>query len=146
MKQLFKYFSMIMMVAVMTVTFSSCKDDKDGKELESTNLVGRWECMQQDDDGTSFKMVLTFNSDATGTIEEALSTKATYAYSMKFTWSTTTNANGDDILRVSYVDGDKTTELFMGSSSTVLWTRKYVLTGKILNVYDGDGVWVFNKK
>ncbi len=142
MKQFFKRFSMVMMVAVMTVSFSSCKDENGP---DSTSIEGRWECVQEDkDDGTLFKMVLTLNSDATGTIDEELS-RASYAYSMEFTWSTTTNADGDDILRVSYVDGDKETELFPGSSSTVLWSRKYVLTGNILNIYQGEGVWVFKR-
>lgn len=144
MKQLFKYFSMAMLVAVMVVSFSSCSDDKNDDVLKSTSIVGRWECTQSDDENL-FKMVLTFNSDATGIIDEAWSTRASSAYSMQFTWSTTTNANGDNILRVSYVKGDKLTELFPGSSSTVLWSRQYVLTGDILNIYQGDGVWVFKR-
>jgi len=144
MKQLFKYFSMVVMVAVMTVSFSSCDDDKNDDVLKSTSIVGRWECAQADDE-SSFKMILTFNSDATGIIEETWSSKASSAYSMRFTWSTTTNADGDNILKVSYVDGDKQTELFPGSSSTVLWSRQYVLTGDILNIYQGDGVWVFKR-
>lgn len=65
---------------------------------------------------------------------------------MDFYWSITSDANGNDIMRVSYVSGDKNTELFYGDINTALWTRQYVVTGNILNVYTDGGVWVFHKK
>lgn len=133
---------MALLTVVMVASFSSCSDDDD--QLKTSSIVGKWVCSVEDDD-ESFSMVLTLNSDATGTIEELFTTRASYSYNMKFSWSTATDSNGDTTLKVSYISGDKVTELFPGSSSTALWSRQYVLTGDILNIYQGDGVWVFNR-
>lgn len=141
------------LVAVMC---TSCGDGEASEPVpnpgEVDELVGTWYLeTTESDDGTtaSLSMKLTFNEDKTGSIVETLTytTRATESqrYSMNFGWSTTSNSNGEDILRVSYVSGDKNTWLFMGSSSTVLWTRQYVVTGDILNVYLTDGVLVFHR-
>ncbi len=126
---------------------SSCKD-----EPEEDNIVGKWEYSESEiDDNYSYaaKMILTFKKDKTGSIVESYQeeeTRASSEYRMNFSYSTTTDFNGNSILKISYVSGDKDTELFPGSSNTALWSRQYVLTGKILNIYDDDGVWVFHKK
>lgn len=150
---------MLLLCALVAPALTSCGDDKDSKDpnepdapdLES--IVGIWEYWDyysDEDNDTEFKMVLTFNNDHTGSISESwvfrsrASTNRTY--NMKFSWTTTSDSYGNDIMRISYVSGDKDTELFNGGQNTVLWSRQYVLTGTILNVYQGDGVWVFNRK
>lgn len=59
-------------------------------------------------------------------------------YSMKFNWSTSTNADGEDILKVSYVSRDKQVWSFPG-------TFRYIITDKILKI-SGNGSLDFNKK
>lgn len=145
-------FIVVMFLAVLqSVSFTSCSNDDD--EPKSVSIVGKWESLEEysdDEESMSIKMTLTFNNDRTGFIEEnwKYESKASSVenYRMDFSWATTTDSNGNDILKISYVSGDKVTELFPGSSSAVLWTRQYVLTGNILNIYGGDGVWVFNRK
>lgn len=144
-----------LLLAFFTITFamgtSSCSKDDDD---ESSSLVGKWEYNEvytDDDETASLNMILTFKSDNTGSIVETWGyesrANSTEVYSMNFSWATSTDSSGNDILKVSYVSGDHDTEVFYGSSSTVLWTRQYVLTGKILNIYSSSSnVWVFNKK
>ena len=151
MKKSIKVLSFLLMFFTMGICFSSCSSDDD--DPKGGSLVGKWtylETYTDEDAASSVEMILTFNSNNTGSIVERwlYQTKASSneTYSMEFSWSTTTDSSGNEILRISYVSGDKETELFPGYSSTVLWTRQYVLTGKILNIYGGDGVWVFNKK
>lgn len=133
---------MAMFVTVVGMSASSCS--KDDEEVKSPSIVGSWECVEEYG-GESFKMILTFNSNSTGRIEEIYTTKAAYSYVMDFSWGTTSDASGNSILNISYISGDQDTELFPGSGSTALWTRQYVLTGDILNIYGGDGVWVFKR-
>ncbi|MBO4995551.1 MAG: hypothetical protein J6C78_06245 [Muribaculaceae bacterium] len=150
-----KLLSMLLALMFIPVVFSSCGgDDDDDEPISSNGLVGYWtlEEVYDSDDGdirTSVKMTLKFNKDNSGEIVEELTSESRASthktYTMKFSWSTTSDSNGNDILRVSYISGDKTTMLFPGSSNTVLWTRRYVRTGNILNVYCNDGVLVFNK-
>ncbi len=151
MKKSIKFFSFLLMFFTMGICLSSCGSDDD--EPTGGNLVGKWvytETYSEDEGAGTIEMILTFNSNNTGSIVERwqYQSKASSneTYSMEFSWSTTTDTNGNDILRISYVSGDRETELFPGYSNTVLWTRQYVLTGKILNIYGGSGVWVFNKK
>ncbi len=148
----FKFLTFVAILAAVMCT--SCGDDEAPEPApgEVDELVGTWYLeTTASDDGTtaSLSMKLTFNEDKTGSIVETwtYTTRATESqrYSMNFGWSTTSNSNGEDILRVSYVSGDKNTELFIGSSSTVLWTRQYVVTGDILNMYVGGGVLVFHR-
>lgn len=153
-----KFFSLarfagILVVLLTTFIASSCSKDDNDNPSNSGALVGTWvtETTGSSDGGfVSMKITIKFNKDNTGSIVEEWSSQTRASshesYSMNFSWSTTSNANGDDIMRISYVSGDQNTELFPGSGSTALWTRKYVVTGKILNIYDGDGVWVLNKK
>lgn len=142
----------VMLTALMT---TSCGNDDDDDIMDSGNITGTWVLEEIDNDPdddytSSIKITLKFNKNATGSIVEEWTTtsKATNheVYTMNFSWSTTADADGNDILRISYVSGDKNTELFPGGSGTVLWKRQYVVTGKILNIYDGDGVWVLNKR
>ncbi len=144
--------TLLLMAILSGVVSTSCSSD-DNDEPKAQSIVGKWELYEsyeEDDETGSIQMVLTFNSDYTGSIDETwrYQSRASQVenYHMDFNWSTTTNSNGSDILKISYVSGDKETELFPGYSTTVLWTREYVLTGKILNIYGGDGVWVFNRK
>lgn len=160
MKKFSKYATLLVAVLFVAFGFASCSDDDDngggngnGNGASSTSIVGTWRNsdVAEDEDGmVSLDMVLTFNNDNTGRIVEtwAYSSRATTneTYTMDFQWTTTSDANGNDILKVSYVSGDRNTEVFAGGSNTVLWTRQYVLTGNILNVYGGDGVWVFNRQ
>lgn len=146
------HFAGFIIIALITLMFTSCGDDEDSLK-DSDSLVGTWvleETYEDEDESASIKMTLKFNKDNTGSIVEdwVSQTKSSTheTYSMNFSWSTTSDSNGNDILRVSYVSGDKNTELFPGVSSTVLWTRQFVQTGKILNIYSNDGVWVLNKK
>ncbi len=147
-----KLFSVMLIMLMTGISFSSCSKD-DGDEPKTVNIVGKWEYMEtyEDENVTeSIKMVLTFNNDRTGSIEEnwVYESRASSVenYKMNFSWATSTDSNGNEILKISYVSGDKVTELFPGESTTVLWTRQFVLTGNILNIYGGDGVWVFNRK
>lgn len=149
------HYAGILLIALTTMVFASCSDKSDPvdePQAPSHPLVGTWtaqETVTQDGMSLTLKMTLTFQEDNMGTIVEEwiASTRATTheTYAMTFSWSTTSDASGNDILRVSYVSGDKNTELFSGSANTALWTRQYVLTGRILNIYEGGGVWVFNK-
>lgn len=143
-----KLLAILIVGLIASVYTSSCsKDDDEIKE----SLVGRWEMNETEtyEDGTeSLQMILIFNSNHTGSIEEkwTVESRSSYTNRMTFNWSTSTDSNGNDILKVSYVSGDKETVIFDGSSSTALWTRQYVLTGNILNIYQGSGVWVLNRK
>jgi len=148
-------FTGILVIMLTTLMATSCGGDDDKDEpSNSASITGTWtfeETLTDEDGSTSLMMTLIFNKDNTGSIVEVWNTESrasgSNTYSMEFSWSSTTNSNGDNILSVSYVSGDKNTELFPGSSSTALWKRQYVVTGKILNIYDGDnGVWVFNKR
>lgn len=142
------------MVVVVMATFLcvSCKDEpNDGSNAKS--FVGTWVCQESDEDEDeweSVSMTLTFKNDNTGKIVENWSwgsrASGNDTYSMTFNWSCTSDSNGNNILQVSYVSGDKNTELFYGYENTVLWKRQYVLTGKTLNIYEGNDVWVFKKK
>lgn len=153
MKKFTKYAALLVAVLFVTFGFTSCgDDDDDGGGAASTSIVGTWRYTEAeaDDDGIeSMDMVLTFNSDHSGRIVEnwTSSTRAaaSVSYTMDFQWTTATDSNGNDILKVSYVSGDRNTELFLGGPNTVLWTRQYVLTGNILNIYGGDGVWVLRR-
>lgn len=152
-----------LLVVILTAFFTtSCGgDDKDdepdnpnpGTELGS--IIGTWVYEEssydpEDKETASMVMTLKFNSDYTGSVVEDWTysrASSHYSYSMNFSWSTTSDSNGNDILRVSYVSGDQgMMDLFPGSDNTVLWTRQYVLTGNILNIYGGNGVWVFNRR
>ena len=155
MKKYLKYAMLVMTLLFMTVTLPSCGGDDDEPTPAPTSILGTWECSEEyedEDEVASIKMELKFNKDNTGSITETWSastkTKAssTETYSMKFSWATTMNSDGNEILKISYISGDKNTELFPGTSSTVLWQRQYILTGNILNVFGGDGVWVFKRK
>lgn len=148
MKKTFGILCMALVAVLTCVGFTSCSDDDDNK-----SIVGTWECYDEyvsADEQESIKMTLTFKKDNTGSIVEEWNSvsRATSqeVYTMNFSWSTTTDASGNDILRVSYQSGDKNTELFMGTANTALWTKQFVLTGKTLNIYGSEGVWVFNKK
>lgn len=150
-KKIYKLFGIMALILMSGFMFSSCSDDDD--EPSNDSIVGTWsyvETIEGDYYLTNVYMTLTFNSDKTGSIEENWITdsraSSNNTYKMDFSWSTTSDSNGNDILRISYISGDKDTELFNGGESTVLWNRQYVLTGKILNIYSGNGVWVFNKK
>ncbi|MCM1163149.1 MAG: hypothetical protein NC339_02710 [Muribaculaceae bacterium] len=157
MEKFTKSLFLVLLALCFSVSLTSCGgDDDDPKPDEpvGNTIIGQWglSVTQTDTDGSiySLRMDLTFNKDYTGSIVETWTSQSRAAtsntYAMNFNWSTTSDANGNDILKVSYVSGDHNTELFYGTSSTALWTRQYVLTGTILNIYGGDGVWVFNKK
>lgn len=154
-----RYAGMLFLALFALVVTSCGGDDNDDPEPvpdapQTTNgLVGTWSLTETASDETgsgSLTMTLTFNADNTGSIVEDwyITSRASSreTYSMSFSWSVTSDSNGNDILRISYVSGDKNTEIFPGSSTTVLWTRQYVLTGNILNIYGGSGVWVFNRR
>lgn len=145
----------VMTLLVMTVTLPSCGGDDDEPTPAPTSILGTWECLEEyenEEEVASVKMELKFNKDNTGSIAETWTsytkTRSSYTevYTMQFSWATTTSSDGNEILKISYISGDKNTELFYGSSSTVLWQRQYILTGNILNVFGGDGVWVFKRK
>lgn len=143
-----KFLAILIVGLIASVCTSSCSKDDD--EIKDS-LVGKWEFKVTEtyEDGTeSLQMILIFNSNHTGSIEENWSddARSSSTYKMNFQWATSKDSNGNDILKVSYVSGDKNTELFYGTSATALWTRQYVLTGNILNIHSGDGVWVFNRK
>lgn len=144
-------FALVAMLATFMVT--SCSKDDENDTSGSGALIGTWvleDYSEEYDYSQTVKMTLTFRSNNTGSIVEdwITNTRATEInkYAMDFYWSITSDANGNDIMRVSYVSGDKNTELFYGDSNTALWTSQYVVTGNILNVYTDGGVWVFHKK
>lgn len=152
MVQFHKLLALMILVFMTGIMATSCSSDND--DPQDVSIVGKWafsESFDYDEDETeSVTMLLTFNSDRTGSIEEywVIESRATSSenYRMDFSWTTSSDANGNEILKVSYLSGDKNTELFPGGSSTVLWTRQFVLTGNILNIHGGDGVWVFKRK
>lgn len=155
MSKFFKFFAVALLVVVTGFAFTSCSDDDDDKNTNGTgSLVGTWSMTQTIENSSSINtisMVLVFKGDHTGSIKQTLTSQSRAASSleMNFNWSTVSDSNGNQILQVSYVNGDKNTELFYDDSkeqSIVLWRNQYVLTGKILNIYEGGGVWVFNKK
>lgn len=154
MKKFCKYATLLAAVLFIAVGFTSCGDDDDDNSTSNnSSIVGLWQMSEtygDDYETKSVTMDLTFNSNHTGRIVENWTSESRASskevYTMDFEWATTTDSSGNDIIKVSYVSGDKVTELFPGGSSTVLWSRQYVLTGKTLNIYGGDGVWVFKKK
>lgn len=147
-----KFLALAFVVMLTTFMTASCSKEEDDPSASGT-LKGTW-VLEETSAGSgyaiSLKMTLTFRGDNTGSIVEnwVTETRASNSetYEMNFSWSTTSDSNGNDILRVSYVSGDQNTELFTGSGSTALWNRQYVVTGNILNVYGDDGVWVFHRK
>lgn len=152
MSKFFKFFAAALLVVVAGFAFTSCHPDPKPTPNNSS-LVGTWtltETEEDEDEIDTVEMTLIFKNDQTGSIKENWRSESRsvslYTYEMKFSWSTVSDSDGNQILQVSYISGDKNTEIFMGSSNTALWKRQYVLTGKILNIYGGDGVWVFNKK
>lgn len=149
--KIYKFLTIMVITIMSGLTVTSCSSDDD--EPKAVSIVGKWqhqETYSDEDESGSISMTLTFNSDRTGSIIEdwTYESRASshQSYKMDFSWATSTDSNGNEILKISYVSGDKVTELFPGGSSTVLWTRQFVLTGNILNIYDSDGVWVFNRK
>lgn len=152
MEKIHKIITLLLLSIVTGLTFSSCSKADEPKEV---TIVGEWNLSEKEtnSDGTvtsELKMNLIFKSDRTGSIQEQWTVNSravsNETYVMNFSWSTATDSNGNDIMKISYMSGDKDTELFEGGENTVLWTRQYVLTGDILNVYGGDGVWVFRRK
>lgn len=163
MKQTLKLFGLLLIMA-FSFTASSCSDDKNDEPSASASLVGTWtyekpESSKDDDEG--FKMILKFNKDNTGTYTEewvSNETRASSSQTMNFGWSISTDSKGNDILRISYVSGDRDTMLFpqdpkRPNSNIVLWSYPCVLTGKVLNVtanspvdFDDFLLWVFNRK
>lgn len=152
--KIFKLTNFVGILAVIMFNFLATSCGKDDPSSPGA-LHGTWilEATDEDDDYIeTLKMTLKFNKNNTGSIVEDWhgETRASEheTYSMDFSWSTTSDSNGNDILRVSYVSGDKDMDLFPDySGNTALWTCRYVITGKILNIYTSDGdVWVFNKK
>lgn len=149
---LLRTFSIFLLCALLAPALTSCDDNEPETDLES--IVDTWEFSESasdDDSSTEIKMVLTFNSDHTGVISETWVTQSrassSATYTMNFSWSTTSDSNGNNILKISYVSGDKNILIFGGGSNTVLWSRQYILTGTILNIHSGDsGVWVFHRK
>lgn len=149
-KKFLQTFSLLLVTLAMFTGLTSCSSD----EPDSQSIVGTWtlsEVEENVNEITTVNMTLTFKSDHTGSIVEVWNTESRASsnerLSMNFSWSSTTDSDGNDILRISHVEGDKSTQLFPGSTNTVLWTLQYVQTGKILNVYSDYGnVWVFKKK
>lgn len=148
----FMQFSIIFVAILTSFMTTSCSNDDDPSSSDA--LCGTWiyeDSYEGDDYYDNVKITLKFNKDKTGSIVEDWYWKTRASeqehYSMNFSWSTTKDDSGEVYLNVSYISGDKDTKLFKGDY--VLWKRKYVLTGKILNIYGNDGsnsVWVFNKK
>ena len=155
MKRIIKKINLLLCVAIlggMSCVTSSCSKDDEPKTV---NIVGTWQYTEEfidADFSEMLTMTLKFNNDRTGSITENWVTEtrasSNETYRMDFSWATSVDSSGNEILKISYISGDKNTELFPGSSSTALWTRQYVLTGNILNIYDGqnNGVWVFKRK
>lgn len=148
----FKFIAFAFVAMLMTFMASSCGKDEESDPPVVGGLNGTWFLEETSESGSysnTLRMTLTFRDDHTGSIVENWTTVSRASenntYAMEFSWSSTSDSNGNDILRVSYVSGDKNTEIFAGDSNTVLWTRQYVVTGNILNIYQGGGVWVFHR-
>lgn len=154
MKKIIKKINLLLCIALMggmMCIASSCSKNDDPKDV---NIVGTWqytEVIPGYNYTETITMTLKFNSDRTGSISEdwVTETKATgYSnYRMDFSWATSVDSSGREILKISYIKGDKNTELFPGDD-TVLWTREFILTGNILNIYgyQSSDVWVFKRK
>ena len=149
--KIYKYLTIMVIAILAGMTVTSCSND----EPKNVSIVGTWylnDSYEEDGYKESLSMTLKFNSDHTGSITETWISESRASsnetYKMNFSWATSTDSSGNEILKVSYISGDKDTELFYGNTSTALWTRQFVLTGNILNIYDasGSGVWVFKRK
>lgn len=69
MKTIFKYFVLLMMIVMGNAVVASCGSDDDESTSDSkqtSKLVGKWKYS----DGDDFILMLTFNSDGTGTAYE----------------------------------------------------------------------------
>ncbi len=143
------------LVVVLTAFFATSCSDSDDEPSTKGSIYGTWtfedSFIDEDDIMNNLNITLTFNKDNTGSIVEVWGFESraseTYTYSMNFSWTTTSDSNGNDIMKLGYISGDKNTEIFKGSQNTVLWSRKYVITGNILNIYDlDDNLWVLHRK
>lgn len=154
-----KFFSMAqfasILVVVLTAFFATSCSDSDDEPSTKGSIYGTWtfeDFFIEDNTSNGLNITLTLNKDNTGSIVEVWSVESraseTNTFSMNFSWTTTTDSSGNDIMKLSYISGDKNTEIFMGGENTVLWSRKYVLTGNILNIYDPEdnSVWVLHRQ
>lgn len=154
MSKVLKFFTMALFAMATVCSLISCSNDtKDAPTSGNSSILGTWSLTQEfeEEDGMeSVDIVLVFNNNQTGSIKETWRYESraatTNVREMEFSWSTVSDSDGNQILQVSYVSGDKNTSIFNGSENTALWKREFVLTGNILNIYSGNGVWVFNKK
>lgn len=83
----------VLVLALSIVTFLSCSSkDDDGSSSIRTELVGTWSGYLNDaDDGPSY-IIVTYNSDGTGTLQEDLGT-------LGFNWEATSNT-----VTLSFID------------------------------------------
>ena len=105
--------------------FNSC--DKDDTEIENP-LVGTWE-ISESEDGYSFTLTITFNSDNTGVvIEEYVEDGSTERYTEDFTYSTNDNnlliTMDDETVELTYAISDNQLTITEEGEAALVFTRK----------------------
>lgn len=105
--------------------FNSC--DKDDTEIENL-IVGIWE-ISESEDGYSFTLTITFNSDNTGTVmEEYVEDGSTERYTEDFTYSTNDNnlhiTMDDETVELTYAISDNQLTINEEGEAALVLTRK----------------------
>lgn len=133
--------TMILLI-LSALTITSCNND----EPNATGIEGTWKCSLSNSN-YSLDATLVLNKDATGSlveyVSEAIGSSENHLY---FYWSTTTDSDGNDYLKISYKNGDNSTVLIPVITDSSLKTLKYALTGEKLHVYGVSDTFVFDKK
>ena len=60
----FYFFLSVMLLTLVSISFTSCGDDKD--EPKSSDLVGTWQLKAVDEDGAAIETLLQFTKDGKG--------------------------------------------------------------------------------
>ena len=114
MKKIIKLLFIVIAMAVITPTFTSCKEDEEEEENELLNpIIGTWECESFEDLYQRF----TFNSDGSFLSENIFWCKT------HKTWETNSMTGlyiiANNILLITYSTGNTDAHVFSVSENTI---------------------------
>ena len=116
----------VIMVAIMSISFSACGDDDDAPG-DGTGVVGVWEGKSGPDN-----VVATFKSNGTGTLDWTIHDDATYYESETFTYVKDSETSGTMVVNEHDYDSNGRSS---GSSTYIM---KYSISGNVMNLMEGN--------